>query len=100
MQKPTPEPLESGVLLVPPRFGSFTYRHLNSKGDVLYVGLAKDVIARSADHARGSAWWQGVRRIEWDMYDNRDEAAWAERIAINTLNPRHNIAGFWQTRSA
>lgn len=100
MHKPTPEILESGTLLTLPRFGSFVYRLYDAGGTLLYVGMAADVLRRLGDHMRHKSWWREVRRIDWEMYDTRDDAAWAERVQINALEPLHNIDGYWAPREA
>ena len=61
--------------------------------ELLYIGYARDVYKRMAEHARLSPWWPPLGRgithtAEW--FASRDEAALAEAIAIVRENPRHN----------
>ena len=66
------------------------YRFYDSDDELLYVGISKDPTARWEQH-RVKPWWRDVtmRVIEW--HDDRATAEHAERKAIQTEGPRHNV---------
>lgn len=62
----------------------------NASGDLLYVGIAYDPVTRWTQH-RSAPWAADVaeRWVEW--FPNRETAAAAEREAIRTELPEHNV---------
>jgi predicted GIY-YIG superfamily endonuclease len=68
------------------------YRHFNSDGKLLYVGISTTPLRRIQQHKSLSAWFRDVVRIELQWYSNRKAAEDAERTAITTENPQFNVA--------
>lgn len=68
------------------------YRLFDSDGQLLYVGCSTYPTLRISAHA-GREWWSGVARATFEHYDSHDEALEAERRAIATEDPKHNIMG-------
>lgn len=69
------------------------YRHFDAAGVLLYVGISLDVIARLSAHANSSHWAGAIARVDITRYPSRKAARLAERHAIRTERPLHNIAG-------
>jgi len=67
------------------------YRHFNARGELLYVGISLDAIARSAAHARSARWWDEVAQIRIASYPSQEAAAEAEWVAICVESPRYNL---------
>lgn len=68
------------------------YRHFCTNGTLLYVGISMSPLARAAAHKQ-SPWAYDIARIEMEWFDTRAEAEAAEREAIKTEGPAHNLAG-------
>lgn len=71
------------------------YRMFNSDARLLYVGISLSACERFSSHATTKSWWPEVERIELTHYESRAAAQRAERAAIRTENPVHNVA--WNT---
>lgn len=91
-----PEQLSSTAR--PPRgfFGgnveeTFLYRHFDSHGCLLYVGISLNAVARLAGHREQSHWFSQIRRVEMESFADRDSALNAEALAIKSENPKFNI---------
>jgi predicted GIY-YIG superfamily endonuclease len=69
------------------------YRAYSTHGYLLYVGIAKDVERRMADHRRSSPWFVDAARIDIKHYPNRWQAENAEREAIRAEQPIWNVVG-------
>ncbi|MBP5892819.1 GIY-YIG nuclease family protein [Streptomyces scabiei] len=67
------------------------YRCFDADEELLYVGISYDPTARWKQHQSNSPWWRdvAVRTVEW--FDDRPAAEAAERKAIQTEGPRHNV---------
>ena len=68
------------------------YRHYDSAGQLLYVGIADDVRARFRVHM-SATWWEDMARFTLEDFPTRASAVDAERKAIATERPLYNIAG-------
>lgn len=66
------------------------YRLFDSEDNLLYVGVTFMLGNRLYEHSK-KHWWPDVARRELVMFENRREALEAEREAIRTEDPRHNI---------
>lgn len=66
------------------------YRHFDSDGMLLYIGIAKDPGKRSEQHGYHSRWWRFVADTTVEWFATRDRAEAAEREAINSERPVFN----------
>lgn len=67
------------------------YRHFDSAGALLYVGVSLSTIQRLGQHADHSAWFKSIARVEIQHFETRELALKAERDAIIAENPKYNI---------
>lgn len=67
------------------------YRVCDAKKRLLYVGLSKSPLRRAAQHAESKNWWMDVARIDVVWFATRAQAEVAERAAIESEHPMHNI---------
>ncbi len=67
------------------------YRLYDAADGLLYIGIAEDPKKRWAEHAADKAWWPDVTRRDVEWITGRELAEDAERAAIATEAPRHNI---------
>lgn len=68
------------------------YRHFDASGELLYVGISLNTVARTQQHAYGALWFEQIKRIEIEWHANRPAAEAAEVQAIRSELPLHNIA--------
>jgi hypothetical protein len=66
------------------------YRFYDDRGRLLYVGVAADFLVRWRKHRKRS-WWPQVARMEIAHYPDRPRVLAAERDAIRTERPLHNV---------
>ena len=66
------------------------YRIFNADGDLLYIGISFDALTRLAQH-RGKSWFPEHPKVVVQTFDTEAEAKAAERTAIKTEHPKHNI---------
>ena len=66
------------------------YRHYDSEGILLYVGISLSAIQRLVQHNRSSDWSKYIADIEVETFKTRSEAVLAERQAIKGENPIFN----------
>jgi hypothetical protein len=70
----------------------FLYRHFDSEGTLLYVGVTITPHQRSIGHRSTSPWWSDVAHISYEMHPTA-WVAWAhEEHAIKTERPLYNVA--------
>ncbi|WP_431040041.1 GIY-YIG nuclease family protein [Streptomyces sp. P9-1] len=69
------------------------YRLFSSDGSLLYVGISNDPEKRFISHRSKSTWWDQVDGISIEWFSTRFKACQAERAAITTEQPRHNLSG-------
>lgn len=67
------------------------YRAFDAEGALLYVGISFNPLLRVGQHAKSKAWWTEVAKITVAHYPTRAAAAAAERSAIASERPRHNV---------
>lgn len=67
------------------------YRHFDGSGVLLYVGITSRIGERIRDHKRHSCWWLEITRIEIERFASRAELIEAEKAAIRSENPLHNV---------
>lgn len=68
------------------------YRFYDAADQLLYVGLSVNFKNRRNAHRRRE-WWPTVAREEVVWFDGREDAKAAEREALATESPLHNITG-------
>jgi predicted GIY-YIG superfamily endonuclease len=67
------------------------YRFYNDESELLYVGLSINPGKRFERHKTEKPWWDDIAHIDLEHFDNLDELRAAERTAIQTERPEHNI---------
>lgn len=67
------------------------YRAYNSDGVLLYVGIARNWGRRWEQHSERSTFFLATTRLELEHFPTRDAALAAERAAIKTERPIHNV---------
>lgn len=67
------------------------YRMFNHKLQLLYVGITSNPATRLGQHAQEKQWFPEVAEIRLEHYETRAALLAAEREAIETENPRHNV---------
>jgi hypothetical protein len=67
------------------------YRLYDSTDSLLYVGIAEDPKKRWGEHAADKPWWSDVSRRDVEWFAGRDLAEDAERLAIASEGPLHNV---------
>lgn len=68
------------------------YRHFNSKGALMYVGISMSVAQRLAQHKLNSAWFDDIANITIAHFATREQAVEAEAEAIRSERPAFNTA--------
>jgi len=68
----------------------FLYRHYDSDGDLLYIGITNDIMARSARHFRRASWAAAIFKILVEPFESREALVSAEVVAVKTEYPQHN----------
>lgn len=69
------------------------YRFFNAEGELLYVGLTRDIGTRWKHHAADKEWFTEIASSTLEHFPTRDELVAAEKRAIRTEKPKYNIAG-------
>jgi hypothetical protein len=69
------------------------YRLYDTAGALLYVGSTVNLDQRFQFHRRDKPWWPDVAGKRLDFYDRYPEAREAERCAILSEDPVHNVSG-------
>lgn len=68
------------------------YRHYDSAGRLLYIGISLSAAARLAQHVQGSEWARDIASMTVEQWPTRAAAAEAERAAIQAERPMWNRA--------
>jgi predicted GIY-YIG superfamily endonuclease len=68
------------------------YRIYGTEGELLYVGITRNLSARLAQHAREQSWGLEIRDVIARWYPDEASADAAETEAVRAEEPRHNIA--------
>ena len=69
------------------------YRHFDSEGRLLYVGISMCALTRLSGHRGASHWFPDIATITIAWFPTRDAAIEAEGIAIRDERPMYNLAG-------
>jgi predicted GIY-YIG superfamily endonuclease len=67
------------------------YRFFDAEGALLYVGITNHLPQRLRDHDRNKPWFDNVANVRVEHFPDRKSVLDAEREAIRTEKPRHNI---------
>lgn len=71
----------------------YVYRLYDTHGQLLYVGVSRNVHVRLKAHAR-TRWWPQVDSKSIEEFSTREEALIAERLAIRTEAPTCNVTKY------
>lgn len=66
------------------------YRHFDAAGALLYVGVAKDLNARTKQHKANSPWFTRVTDTRVEFANSRNHALALEAVAIRYERPLYN----------
>lgn len=72
---------------------TYLYRHFNSSGELLYVGISINAFDRYKQHANEKEWIDEVANMTIERFPCRGDALLAESSAIVKEKPKYNIAG-------
>jgi len=67
------------------------YRYFDAEGQLLYVGISLSAVARAVQHKQTAAWWPLMANMQRETYPTRADAEQAERRAIRSERPIHNV---------
>lgn len=67
------------------------YRFFDSAGQLLYIGVSVNPLQRWDDHRLHKPWWTEVSSVTLHHYPTRPDVLQAERAAIRTEKPLHNV---------
>lgn len=67
------------------------YRHYDSAGSLLYVGISVNALVRLSQHKNKSPWARLISTITIENFDTRQQAQDAEKLAIQVERPIANI---------
>jgi hypothetical protein len=67
------------------------YRHFDKSGALLYVGISLNALNRLGQHKDHAHWFCQIARVEIENYPTRETAREAEKKAISSENPLHNL---------
>lgn len=72
---------------------SCVYRAFACDNTLLYVGCTgSGIIERLGGHRSGSDWFNDIATVTVEHFESRRAALDAERVAIATEHPQHNVA--------
>ncbi|SRR5574340_61464 len=71
---------------------SYVYRCYDDRGVLLYVGCTQSPDIRAATHRRRTKWFNDAIAIIYERYPCREDGLNAERSAIESENPLHNVS--------
>lgn len=66
------------------------YKHFDANGQLLYIGVSLNHLARLAQHSDTSHWFNDIARIEVIACETRAAALAKERSLIRAERPKHN----------
>lgn len=67
------------------------YRLYSEDGELLYIGITSDIVARMAGHRADKYWWTEVCTKRFEYLESRAELEAAERLAIIREKPLYNL---------
>ncbi len=69
------------------------YRLFDAQGDLLYIGMSRNIKERVRGHELKQPWGYQITGATYEAYETRHAASIAERDAIRDEEPRFNVAG-------
>jgi hypothetical protein len=66
------------------------YRHFDSAGVLLYIGVSLSAVERLSAHNRTARWADKIARVEIERFPTRKAVLDAEAAAIKAESPRYN----------
>jgi hypothetical protein len=66
------------------------YRHFDTEGRLLYVGISLSTVSRLSQHKDTSEWFAAISRVTVERFPTRKDALLAEAAAIATEAPSYN----------
>lgn len=66
------------------------YRHFDSEGRLLYVGISLSAVERLKQHVARSGWASDIASITVETHPDREAAMKAERAAVERERPLYN----------
>ena len=66
------------------------YRHFDTRGTLLYIGISGDFEKREGNHKSASMWRSFLARTAVEQFEEKPEVIAAERVAIETEHPVFN----------
>ncbi len=67
------------------------YRHFDSSGTLLYVGISLSAVGRLNQHMDSAHWADQIATMTIETFPTRAEAEEAKQRAIRTEDPLHNV---------
>src|SRR5581483_10653325 len=74
------------------------YRFYDRVGQLLYIGISRNLHARWGQHEAEKTWWPLAAKRTVVMYPSRAEAEKAEKAAIRSERPVHNKLGWGSSK--
>lgn len=66
------------------------YRHYNTHGQLLYIGISLSAINRTKLHSYKAPWYEQISHIKIEKLPTRKAALEAEKMAVKNERPLHN----------
>jgi hypothetical protein len=88
-----PDPIETyeiPILRIRQSGANYVYIARDGQGQILYVGVTKDVHRRMAGHASSSEWYPQMFHLDVEVYEHRNYAENREADLIRELDPPFN----------
>jgi predicted transcriptional regulator len=67
------------------------YRHFDSYGNLLYVGISMSAFNRLIQHKDTAHWFSDISSITISKYVDKEHALVAEKLAIQNERPKYNM---------
>lgn len=68
------------------------YRHFDSNGELLYIGISLSAVQRLSQHKQTAHWFKDIAKVEIEHFSSPETAHAAEVEAIAIEKPKFNIA--------
>ena len=86
------KPLAAQYVPIPSteKTGFHLYRHFDSEGQLLYVGVSLNALGRLQEHRQTSHWSGSITRVDITHWRSRQDSLLAEQMAIKAEKPLFN----------